>query len=589
MLGEVNTNFNWHGVSSKNSTEEACGMKRGQGGVAIFWDKGLKGVSVIETIKHDRVCGIRMEGSDDTALAFISVYLPASSSNENLSVTLDELSGIIGNLGDNVVPIIGGDFNGDMGTTGGPRGRGTPTKQGTMVKNFMEDNNLSAVNMMNCAVGNVNTYEGHNGESTIDYLMVPKYLGPNVRYCRTGSNQPINTSDHLPVEMKLELNLLPRQIGTESNNTKLRWDKLEQAGLTVTYSTTLNEYLYNIIETFNSQDIVTPGHIDDALDEVVRTLHKAAEIVPKSKFVKRLKPYWCGELNNLKKEKMKWFTKWKEQGRTINENDPVRKRMKETKKSFSRRIRQLSREYHNHMVAEAAQKAEFKREDFWKLMNSLNNKGKSSYNAITNKQGKVVYELNDVLNVWRNHFDALSTPRNDPMFNEANYTHVTENVHNWTTGNDTSIFLENPFTKAEVLKVISKLNSGKVPGHDGISSEHLKYAGEFVAHVLCIIFNACVEIEYIPCNFRRGIQVPLYKGKNTCPLDPDNYRGITLLLTFNKMFEAIIWGRIEEWWVSSHATSVLQGAARKGYSCVHTALTLQETIAKEREGGKRSS
>ena len=119
-----------------------------------------------------------------------------------------------------------------------------------------------------------------------------------------------------------------------------------------------------------------------------------------------------------------------------------------------------------------------------------------------------------MLNVLRNHFDALSTPKNDPMFNEANYTHVTENVHNWTTGNDTSIFLENPFTKAEVLKVISKLNSGKVPGHDGISSEHLKYAGEFVAHVLCIIFNACVEIEYIPCNFRRGIQVPLYKGKN---------------------------------------------------------------------------
>ena len=81
--------------------------------------------------------------------------------------------------------------------------------------------------------------------------------------------------------------------------------------------------------------------------------------------------------------------------------------------------------------------------------------------------------------------------------------------------------------------------------------------------------------------------MPLYKSKNSCPLEPDNYRGITLLSTFNKLFEAVIWGRISKWWVETHATFVLQGAARKGFSCVHTALTLQETIAKEREGGKK--
>ena len=41
------------------------------------------------------------------------------------------------------------------------------------------------------------------------------------------------------------------------------------------------------------------------------------------------------------------------------------------------------------------------------------------------------------------------------------------------------------------------------------------------------------------------------------------------------------------WWDDNHVTSVLQGAARKGFSCVHTALTLQETISKEREDGKK--
>ena len=67
-------------------------------------------------------------------------------------------------------------------------------------------------------------------------------------------------------------------------------------------------------------------------------------------------------------------------------------------------------------------------------------------------------------------------------------------------------------------------------------------------------------LEYIPENFRRGTQVPLYKGKNTSPLDPNNYRGITLLSTFNKIFEILLWSRIEKWWTDNNAVSETQGA-----------------------------
>ena len=87
----------------------------------------------------------------------------------------------------------------------------------------------------------------------------------------------------------------------------------------------------------------------------------------------------------------------------------------------------------------------------------------------------------------------------------------------------------------------------------------------------------------MPCNFRKGIQIPLYKGKNTCSLNPDNYTGITLLSTFNKLFEVVIWGRISGSWFGDRLVSDLQGAGRKGSSCIHTVLTLQETISKERE------
>ena len=214
-------------------------------------------------------------------------------------------------------------------------------------------------------------------------------------------------------------------------------------------------------------------------------------------------------------------------------------------------------------------------------------KSRASYNAIKNNNGNVVYELDEVLNVWSEHFDKLSNPRYDPSYSASNFKRVNDFVSEAITREEKSEFLESPFTEKEISCVISKLNLGKTPGFDGVSSEHVRYAGDALVKILCLLFNMCVDREYIPCNFQKGIQVPLYKGKNTCPLEPDNYRGITLLSTFNKLFEAAIWGRISKWWVDSHVTSVLQGAARKGFSCVHTALTLQETISKERESGKK--
>ena len=96
-----------------------------------------------------------------------------------------------------------------------------------------------------------------------------------------------------------------------------------------------------------------------------------------------------------------------------------------------------------------------------------------------------------------------------------------------------------------------------------------------------------MRAEWIPSNFRRGTKIPLYKGKNTCPLDPDNYRGITSLSSFIKLFEVIVWQRIERWWYETNVISELQVACRKGSSCIHTNLMLQETIASQREGRKK--
>ena len=124
QFAELSNDCNFCARASKESSEEKYGKHRGQGGVAIIWRKSLKGVSSIETIKHDRVCGIRVKMADGAVLVFLSVYLPAAGSKTCLNVTLNELEGIIEALEEDAIPIICGDFNGHMGARGGPRGIG---------------------------------------------------------------------------------------------------------------------------------------------------------------------------------------------------------------------------------------------------------------------------------------------------------------------------------------------------------------------------------------------------------------------------------------------------------------------------------
>ena len=157
-----------------------------------------------------------------------------------------------------------------------------------------------------------------------------------------------------------------------------------------------------------------------------------------------------------------------------------------------------------------------------------------------------------------------------------------------TFGNNTDVdrFLQDPFSLIEVRSAIKKLHKRKAPGVDGITAEHLVHAGDAMATTLLLLFNLVVSREYIPENLRRGIQVPLFKGKTLCSLDVNNYRGITLLTTLNKVLEILIWSRIEAWWNSTNVISDIQGACKKGQSCIHIAMLLQETVSRALESNR---
>ena len=552
----------------------------------MFWRNSLAGVSIIDEIVNDRICGLRVQDARGTTTVVLSVYMPAVGAKDDLASTLDDLSGILYNFDDDVVPIICGDFNGDMGRNGGPRGRGVASKQGKLVANFMCEHKMITANLLDLAIGPMHTYESHKGYSCIDYIMLPEFMEDAILTCKVLGEEALNTSDHFPICMSIRMNRLPCKIDINNKKQRIKWDKWDDFTMNSEYRIPLSRLLADL----NDRIFVSPcepNELDNFFDELIMILHKSAEVLPRCKFANHLKPYWDEELTILKKNKMKWFRIWKEKGRPREKDDPDRIRMSSSKNEFAKRLRQISKKYYNEQIASAAHLAEIDKNLFWKTFRRMKGYNRSSSHAIKRPDGNVVYSVEEVLKVWETHFDKICTPKSAPEYDEQHYRHVTESVKAWFTEDGVSNFLDTPFTIKEIDSAISKLHLGKAPGFDDISTEHLRYAGPVLSITLCELYNACIKKEYVPLCFRKGVQVPLYKGKGTCSLNPDNYRGITLLSNFNKMFEVLIWARLNVWWVQDRVVSDLQGACRKGSSCIHIALTLQETISKERERGKK--
>ena len=527
-------------------------------------------------IIHDRACVIRYQSQNGEVLSFASLYLPSQGSQEDLRTVLDEISEIVDSRDRGSHVILLGDFNGDIGCYGGPRSSRVPTQRGRYIMDFLIRHNMIATNMQAMSRGPVDTFNSHNGKSTIDYIVIPTYLEDRIIDCRVSGWNALNTSDHLDVHMTLAVNGIANVVEEPEVPGRIKW---ESGDVKYSYSAAIRPHLYDL-QFRISTAALTPGLIDHYFAELTKIIHDATSNLTRTRYVPHLKPYWNEELTRLKKVKVDAYRRWVSGGRPRAQNDPLMVDYKTSKKAFANSLRRLSREYENEEVCNAVKLAEFNRNSFWRLVKRCRNTKGSSNISIKRQDGLVVNEVSAVLEVWRNHFANLGTPKDKPNFDEDHFRFVTEFARrqNEARTHDDE-FLNTPFTVEDVREAIKNLNRGKAAGYDKVTAEHICYADEIMVNVLFLLYNAILDFEYIPECFRTGIQIPLFKGKDLDALDPNSYRGITLLSSFNKTFEILVWQRLKDWWMNERIISDLQGACKSGLSCIHTAFLLQETLA----------
>ena len=175
------------------------------------------------------------------------------------------------------------------------------------------------------------------------------------------------------------------------------------------------------------------------------------------------------------------------------------------------------------------------------------------------------------LNEFHDYFKNLSCHEDTAPETTVDMTDLQHAVFNTES-------LNAPFTEQEIASRIRLLKNGKAAGNDSITNEFLKHSVGQLMPLYLKLFNRIMQEGSVPEEWLVGMILPLYKNKGD-RADPNNYRGITLLSCFGKLFTAVLNDRLYKFCEDNDILKELQGGFRQGYSTTDHIFLVQSLIS----------
>ena len=118
----------------------------------------------------------------------------------------------------------------------------------------------------------------------------------------------------------------------------------------------------------------------------------------------------------------------------------------------------------------------------------------------------------------------------------------------------------------EVYKIITNLNPNKAHGSDGISIKMIQLCKQSIVTPSIIIFKTALRTGVFPHPWKKGNIVPVHKNESKNLIK--NYRPISVLPIFGKIFEKIIYNSLYKDINHNNILSDNQASFRRGNSSI---------------------
>jgi len=164
--------------------------------------------------------------------------------------------------------------------------------------------------------------------------------------------------------------------------------------------------------------------------------------------------------------------------------------------------------------------------DFWRIFNSVYNKGKSVIPPLLHGSDFVT-SPKDKAELFAKNFSSISS------LDLTN--HILPDIAN----KQVDPLLDIRITPASVSKVISRLDSSTACGPDNIPVIVLQKCSPELSSILSKLFNKCLSESCFPACWKAASVVPILENSGERS-DLSNYRPISLLTIISKVFESLI-------------------------------------------------
>lgn len=222
--------------------------------------------------------------------------------------------------------------------------------------------------------------------------------------------------------------------------------------------------------------------------------------------------------------------------RRLNEKEKIRRRFQfyhNPRDEFelgilSKRCDKLAIECYNSYVTHIENKIKANPKFFWSLVKSKR-QNSSSFPANMTNGSQVAHTGTDISNLFAQHFESVYTSCDARIVSPAT---LSTNV---STGCSFGLL---KFTTSDVLKKLNALDATKGTGPDCIHPHFIKTCATSLAEPLAHIFNFSISSGSFPGQWKTAKVVPIFKHDDE--QNVKNYRPISILSTFAKVFESLI-------------------------------------------------
>ena len=210
----------------------------------------------------------------------------------------------------------------------------------------------------------------------------------------------------------------------------------------------------------------------------------------------------------------------------------------------------------------------------WEGINELLYRRKRNFKNITQlkDRGNIVKEASQIPNILNKHFASVGTRLASklPPSPKHHLDYISKCI------SPLSSFLFEQVFPDEIRSEILSIPNDKSHGLYSSPTNLLKLSSSIIAPVLSELLNMSIKSGSYPSKLKIGKITPIFKSDDES--DANNYRPISLLSNFNRIFEKIMYKRMTSYIEQHDLLYPSQYGFRKGHSTQHAILDIINDI-----------